>query len=61
MDVHDAYDVVFAITTALEVIVELIPQTFVYIVPEERWMDIDLAIKVTEEEHRDASFRGFSR
>ena len=46
VDVHYANDVVFAIAAALHVCVELIFETLVDVISEERWVDVDFPFKI---------------
>ena len=51
VDIHNANDVVFAIAAAFHIGIELIFQSIVDIIPEEGRVNVDLAFKVSQEEH----------
>jgi hypothetical protein len=51
VDIHNANDVIFAIAAALHIRIELVFQSIVDIIPEEGRVNVDLAFKVSQEEH----------
>lgn len=56
VDVHYAHDVVFSIATALQVGIQLILQSGVHAVSEERRVDADFPLEVAQEEHSGRSW-----
>jgi hypothetical protein len=51
VDVHYAYDVVFAIAAPFKVGEQLILENLVQVGREEGWMDADFSLEISQEEH----------
>jgi hypothetical protein len=51
-DVHDTHDIIFAIATSLQVLIELCLQSVLDLIVEEGRVDADFALQLPQEEHR---------